>query len=128
MTSDGSVSIEELGRVTRQLGEWRDDIIAGSDHRWPPDIIGLINRSINAIATLQRSADEMREALSALTEAADVVQLRLSDDPNEYSDLEEHRALNDLYDEMGSARAALKALPPQQDAAEVSSCGGNEPS
>lgn len=48
-----------------------------------------------------------RKALIDLVERADSVVLRLCDDPNEYSDLEKHDALNRLADSVARARSAL---------------------
>jgi hypothetical protein len=58
-------------------------------------------------AAVVASAFELRAALRSLTEAADSVKLRLCDDAEEYTDHEKHRALNNLYDEIGAAQAAL---------------------
>lgn len=60
-----------------------------------------------ANARLISAAPDLAEALEAIMQAADSVKLRLCDDPDEYSDHEKHRALNNLYDEIGAARAAL---------------------
>lgn len=62
---------------------------------------------IRANARLISAAPDLAEALEAIMQAADSVKLRLCDDPDEYSDHEKHRALNNLYDEIGGARAAL---------------------
>lgn len=49
-----------------------------------------------------------RQALLDLIAAADRVKLRLCDDHEEYTDMEKHRALNDLYDALGAAQQAVK--------------------
>jgi hypothetical protein len=115
MSSDGKMTAEEIEAAFGQIrklcadaGVWR---LKGSswDHA---------DRLQAHLATLQREADEMREALEPFAE-----QWRI------YSSLEpiglmndrEYPAISMRRESWERAAAALKALPPQQDAAEVSS-------
>ena len=94
MTSDGRLSNEELADLrARLVCEWDASVDARDQAMAAQEAVG---RLFNHLATLQRSADEMREALKYIVAASS--------------------HLHGMGHITGTARRALEALPPQQDA------------
>lgn len=133
MTSDGSVSIEELVKRLRAYDSCNRH---SHDHYCPNcdrSIHGdLFTDAANALATLQQALEPFARAAecldaydpgfpddAAILRASADVYVRFHGRPNAETVGELNKPL--VAGDLRRAAAALKALPPQQDAAEVSS-------
>jgi len=117
MTSDGRLSNEELVKRLREEARLnREDFALFAEQ-----YADLVTEAADALATLKRSADEMREALEPFAKlAADI------DDDAFGSVLHDGMLLgicssyevpisNPTIGDLRRARAAIKALPPQEE-------------
>jgi hypothetical protein len=120
MTSDGRLSNEELVCALRDAQAHHEHVAA------KPDRFYIDADSSHRFATLYAKAadaiDDMRQALESVC-AQLVVQMEWIDNhaPSFRDDGEYMGDTSLAREALAEAAAALKALPPQQDAAEVSS-------